>query len=422
MEALPRQLADFAPLPGRIKADYTDFVVEELPLYPADGTGTHTYLLIEKTGLSTPQAVADLARALGVPRHAIGFAGQKDARGVARQWLSVEHVPPERIQTLAIPRLRVLAVTRHRNKLRLGHLRGNRFTIRVRGTAPERRADLQDALDVLARRGVPNYFGLQRFGYRGDTWAIGRAIVRGQLEEAVDLALGRPTAEDHGRIRRARELYDRGAFAEAARLWPALFRTERRALRALARSGGKRRHALAAIDRSTRAFYVSAYQSHLFNRIVAARLPHGLGQLWPGDLAWLHASGAVFRVEDAAAEQPRADRFDISPTGPLFGYRMTAPGGRAAELEASVLASEGLNATDFQQPGRLRASGGRRPLRFRPEGAEVTLGADARGPYLELRFTLPRGCYATALLRELFHLGQAGGAGSGSTEAEALPP
>ncbi len=411
MDAWPRLLSDFRPLRGRIKGDYTDFYVEELPLYPAAGEGTHTYFLLEKAGLTTIQAVHDLARALGVKRREIGFAGQKDARAVTRQWMSVEHVPPEVVAALALPRMRICEVTRHRNKLRLGHLRGNRFVIKVRSTETERCGELAQALEQLAARGVPNYFGAQRFGYRGDTWRIGRALLDGDWEAALDLMLGRPTDEDHGDIRRARKLYDRGQFAAAARFWPVMFHTERRALTALARSGGKRRAALRVIDRSTRDFYLAAYQSHLFNRVVAARLPWGLGNVRLGDLAWRHANGAVFRVADPALEQPRADRFEISPTGPLFGHRMTEPGGEPAELESRVLGEEGLRREAFQA-GPLRVKGGRRPLRFPIREAEATLAADEGGPYLELRFVLPRGCYATSVLRELFVPGP--GAASGS--------
>ncbi len=403
MQSQPRLLANFQPLPGAIKADYTDFVVEELPLYPADGAGTHTFFLLEKAGLSTTQAAYDVAAALGVHRRAIGFAGQKDARAVTRQWMSVEHIDPALVLALDRPRIRVLEATRHGNKLRIGHLKGNRFQIRVRSTAPERLPEVENALAELARRGVPNYFGVQRFGYRGDTWRIGRALVCGAPDEALDLILGQPGEVDSGRTLRARELYAQGQYLDAAAAWPRMFHVERRALKALARMGGKKTKALATIDRRQRDFFVSAYQSHLFNQLVATRLAHGLDRLWDGDLAWLHASGAVFHVADAAVEQPRADRFDISPTGPLFGRRMTRPTGKADEAELAVFTAERLPADAFDRPP-YRAHGGRRPLRYPLGETAVSLGADDRGAYLELRFVLPRGCYATALLRELFQV------------------
>jgi tRNA pseudouridine13 synthase len=394
-------LSDFAPVPGVIKDDYEDFAVEEIPLYPFSGDGTHAYFMVEKRGLSTMQAVSDIARALGVRRFEIGYAGLKDSRAVTRQWMSLEHVEPERIRALEIPRVQILEITRHTNKLRIGHLRGNRFDINVRRTQPGKLPALQDALETLARRGVPNYFGPQRFGGRGDSWQVGRAIVCANLEAAVDLILGQPGEEDHGDIRRARQLYERGEYAKAASLWPRMFRDERNALSALDRSGGKKKRAFLALDRFLRQFYVSAYQSHLFNQVVAQRLNLGLDRLLTGDLAWRHANGAVFEVLDSAIEQPRAEAFEISPSGPLFGYRMSQPAGAAGEAEAALLAGEGFTRESFHSR-ELRVKGGRRPLRFPIGEATIRLGADARGEYLALTFSLPRGCYATSLLRELF--------------------
>jgi tRNA pseudouridine13 synthase len=397
---LPRALS-IPPAPGIIKADYEDFVVEEVPLYEASGEGTHTYFQVEKRGLSTMQAVQDIARALNLKRRDIGYAGLKDARGVTRQWLSIEHVDPELVRSLQMPRLQILAVSRHRNKLRLGHLRANRFQIRVRQTEPNRVAELQDGLAVLVQHGVPNYFGRQRFGGRGDAWQIGQAIIRGKLDEALDIVLGRPSPLDRGNVHRARVLYEKGDFAAASNAWPHLFRDERRALKTLAQSRGNKKRGFLAIDPHLRRFYISAYQSHLFNQIVSLRLPRGLGTLLAGDLAWLHRSGAVFHVEDPAVEQARADAFEISPTGPLFGYRMTTPKGEPAEMEAELLASERLDPSALRSE-HLRIKGARRPLRFQPRDASIRLGADARGTYLELRFELSSGCYATSLLRELF--------------------
>lgn len=415
---LPRLLTDFRPCPGVLKSDYTDFVVEELPLYPADGEGPHTYFLLEKQGLGTMQAVNDIAKALGVLRRDIGYAGLKDSRAVTRQWMSVEHVPAEKLEALEIPRLSIRKVTQHRNKLKLGHLSGNAFTIRVRETEADRLAELQDALATLCQQGVPNYFGQQRFGDRGDNASVGKAILLGEVDEAIDLILGRPGPTDYGKVRHARELYEAGHYEEAIRQWPPMFRDQRRALKTLAQNKGKKRRAFAAIDRNTRQFYVSAYQSYMFNRVAGARVETGLDRIQTGDLAWIHRNGAVFHVDDGAAEQSRVDAFEISATGPLFGYRMSEPSGAAGEFEANILAEEGLPPDVFRS-GKLRVRGGRRPLRFQPTDAQIRLGADRRGVYLEFAFTLPRGCYATALLRELFTEQAVGGADGEGTDAAA---
>lgn len=416
ISGLPRLLSEFQRCGGVFRADPEDFLVEEIPLYPADGAGTHTYFFIEKRGLSTMNAVHEIATALNVKRRAIGFAGLKDARAVTRQWMSIEHTDPEAVARLELPRVRVLEVTRHGNKLRLGHLRANHFRIRVRDADQTRLSELQDALGRLVAQGVPNYFGPQRFGQRGDTWQIGRALVRRDLDEAVDLILGRPGEHDHGRVRTARQAYEAGDLEAAIHAWPGSFRDERKALKILLRTKGNKRRAFAVIDRGLRKLYVSAYQSYLFNQVVARRLSTGLGKLIEGDLAWLHASGAVFRVEDIAREQARADAFEISPSGPIFGFRMTRPEREAGTIEEQLLAEEGLALEAFKSDA-LRVKGQRRPLRFRPEETSIRVGADGRGAYLELRFTLARGCYATALLRELF-VESVGGAEWAEGEAE----
>ncbi len=402
MDALPRCLTSLTRAGGVIKADYEDFHVTEEPLYPPSGTGTHTYFVVEKRGLTTMQAVQDIAAALNLRRRDIGVAGLKDARAVTRQWMSVEHVPAEALLALRLARVRILECAQHGNKLRIGHLRGNRFRIRVRQAPTQRVHELRAALDQLVRNGVPNYFGPQRFGSRGDTWKIGRAIVRENLDEALDYLAGKPGDADFGDVRRARQLYEDGKFDDALRAWPRMYRDQRLALKALVRSGGKKKkRGMLAVDERFRLFCVSAYQAHLFNLVLAERTPRGLRELLPGDLAMIHASGSVFSVEDVEREQPRADAFEISPSGPIFGYRTTMPSGVPLEIEQRTMAGESLTPDAFHTKF-LRVKGSRRALRFRPLDAEIDVGKDERGSYLQLSFLLPAGCYATSLLRELF--------------------
>jgi tRNA pseudouridine13 synthase len=144
-----------------------------------------------------------------------------------------------------------------------------------------------------------------------------------------------------------------------------------------------------------RRFLLSAYQSYLFNHIMAARLAE-VHRVREGDLAWKHDSGAVFLVVDADAEQPRAKRLEISPSGPMFGYRMPMAQGEPGRLECEMLGREALSLEDFRQRGGLRAEGARRPLRV-PLG-EVELWYDEG---LMCRFELPPGSYATNVLREI---------------------
>lgn len=394
----PFLTADVAPIPGRLKQVPEDFLVEELPLYPASGEGTHLFLTIEKRGLTTQDAVRDLARALGRAPRDIGYAGQKDALAVTRQRLSVEHVEEARVRDLKLARLRVLGVERHGNKLKLGHLAGNRFTIKVRGLPAEREEDVGLVLSTLGRRGVPNYFGPQRFGMRGDSWIVGRALLHGDFDEALSQFAGRVGPDDRGAVQRARSLFDSGEYEKAAKSWPRGFRDALRAVGTFARTRDARR-AVTAIERNLLRFFVSSYQSHLFNTLLAARLP-GLDGVQAGDQAYKEDNGAIFLVEDADLEAPRAQRFEISPTGPLYGKRMSRPTGEPNTLEERVLAEAGETRESFET-GPWQPTGGRRPLRFRIDGLEFQPGRDELGPFARFSFTLPPGCYATAVLAEV---------------------
>ncbi len=400
VEALPLLTADVPGIGGRIKRYDEDFLVEEIPLYEPGGEGTHVYFTIEKRGLTTLAAVRILALALGRKPQEIGYAGMKDAHGVTRQRLSLEHIDPRRVESLDLPRIRVLSISRHTNKLKLGHLAGNRFDIKIRETAPNGECSARRVMEVLARRGAPNYFGPQRFGARGDNALVGRAVLLGRYDEAFSIMLGRPRPEEQPDVRRARSLFDEGNLAEAARAWPKGFGESARLCRALLRCDGDARRAWRSVHHTLRKLYVSALQSDLFNRVLARRIGE-LDRLCDGDVAWIHRNGSCFRVERAAVEQPRCDRFEISPSGPLFGKNMLEPDGQPADIERAVLAESGLTADVFARADGGRLCGARRPLRVPVTDAGVESGTDERGPYVRLTFRLPPGAYATSVVREV---------------------
>lgn len=397
---LPYLTADTPGVGGVIKQRPEDFRVEEVSLYEPGGEGTHVYFTIEKKNLPTMQAVNIIARALGRNVRDIGYAGLKDADAVTRQTLSLEHIEPARIEQLELNNISVVAVSRHTNKLKLGHLKGNRFAIRLRQVDPGRADDVRTMLEMMSRRGVPNYFGPQRFGLRGDTWQIGKALLCNQYDDAVSVILGRPGPLDRGDIRQARELFEQGDYAAAAESWPYPFHNERRLARQMDKTGGDARKAFRCLDKKLVSLYYNAYQSQLFNQIVAGRL-QAIDALWQGDLAWRHPQGAVFKVEDVERERPRCEVFEISPTGPLFGYRMSQPEGPALAMEEEILRQENMSLDDWREAGRLRIKGSRRPLRFQPQEVAVDAGSDEHGDYIETRFFLESGCYATTVLREV---------------------
>ena len=397
--SVPYLTADLPGIGGQIKQHLEDFVVEELPLYEPSGEGTHVYFRVRKAGIPTPIAVDRLARYMSVRPDEIGFAGLKDAQAITEQTLSLEHADPGRLSAYSDAQMRVLWASRHTNKLRPGHLAGNRFRIRIRRAGGPQLAAAEAILDVLSRRGVPNFFGHQRFGARGDTDRLGELLIRDDLQEFVAAFLGRSGPDDPPECRAARDAFDAGFYGRALDLWPRHYRDQRRALSAYKK---KQRPgpAVATIDSRMRRFFVSAFQSTMFNAVLARRLDR-LDRVLPGDMAIKHDSGAAFMVEDAAVEQPRADRFEISPSGPIFGYRSTFAEGEPGQIERAVLVEHNMQLEDFRRAGQLKAKGTRRALRWQIREAALTAGTDDHGPYIEFCFLAPAGAYATVAVAEI---------------------
>jgi tRNA pseudouridine13 synthase len=332
----PRLTRDLPPIGGAYKVTPEDFCVEEIPAYAPSGAGEHTFLQIEKRGLSTHEAVARLARALGADPREGGTAGLKDKQSLARQWISLPRVDPAAALAISVEGVRVIAAERHAHKLRTGHLRGNRFTVKLRGVGPDARERAQAILDRLVAVGLPNYYGEQRFGRGGDNAERARAMLRG---------------------------------------------------------------AWSSRDRSERRLLLSALQSELFNGVLASRIGSGTHRrALAGDVMQKVESGGIFVCEDPAVDQPRIDRWEIVPTGPMFGPKMRAPAGEPAELEETILREAELSIEDFARAGKL-AEGTRRALAVRlGDVAPVTTAPDDS---LIFTFSLPSGSYATVLLAEI---------------------
>ena len=343
--SLPYLTAALPGIGGVLKAEPADFQVEEQPAYAPSGTGEHLFLWIEKEDVAADALVRHLATALNVRRDDIGTAGLKDRRAVTRQWVSVPAVCEPQLATAETPSIRVLSAVRHTNKLKSGHLRGNRFSILVRlGAATSSPitalAHAQAVVQMLRAFGTPNYYGEQRFGLGGETAALGFALLRGEK-----------TARD-------------------------IPPSKRRFLLRLA---------------------LSAAQSDLFNRLLADRLSRDeLRTVLPGDVLRKTETGGLFVCDDPATDQARLDAGELQVTGPIFGPKMTQPAAQPAAREAAVLAEAELPADAFTRYAKLTA-GTRRPYLIALP--DLTVTAQAAGLWFD--FTLPSGAYATVVLREI---------------------
>jgi len=316
----------------------SDFLVDEIPAYDASGEGEHLLLYIEKTNVTTYDAINRICHALGVDERGAGYAGLKDKRAVATQTISVPFElarSPDEALGLALEGVVVKNALRHRHKLKPGHLKGNRFTIVLRDVAADDVPGVVDALERAGRDGVPNAFGPQRFGRDGNNperalaWLTGRA----------------PGPKD---------------------------RRERRLL-------------------------FSALQSELFNRVLEHRQAQGT---WDrpllGDVLRKSDSGGIFWCADEKEDGERAARGEVCPTGPIFGAKMRWPEGKPAMIEREILMAATGSDDPFSRHHAL-GEGSRRPFVLRA----VELAVEkimAEQAALRVRFVLPKGGYATTLL------------------------
>lgn len=387
--------AEIPGVGGLIKENADDFVVSEIPAYEPCGSGEHVYLTIEKCGLTTLEAIRRIGRALSVPERDIGYAGMKDSVGVTRQTISLQRIRPEDVCGRTFDGVHVLSAVRHGNKLRLGHLRGNRFRIVVRGVVPDADARVAAILEQLNRRGVPNWFGYQRYGVQGNSHLIGAAMLRRDWQGAVERLIGDPKAVHDEGWRGAIQAFQDGDIAVALQRMPRHCRSERDILQRLASQPTAWERAFNAVHPRLKRLYLSACQSSLFDKVVEQRLAM-INQLVAGDLAFKHINGACFLVEDAGIEAARVANFEISASGPMFGSKMKQPAGAVFDLEQQLLAAEGFSAESFDLGSGLRMEGERRPLRVPLGNPCYTLGDGA----LVLEFDLPKGSYATSVVRE----------------------
>jgi tRNA pseudouridine13 synthase len=408
---LPRAYftADIPGIGGRIKERPEDFLVEELPLYEPCGSGEHIYLLVQKRNLSTFELVQILARHFNVPKHAVGYAGLKDKVAITQQVMSI-HVPGRKVAdfpSIQHERLTVLWAEMHTNKLRPGHLKGNGFSIRMRGVSPTAVIHAKRVLERLAVTGVPNRIGEQRFGHLMNNHIIGRALLMNDFQAAADELLG-PNALARESEAEAREHYAHGDFQRALEAMPGHRRTERRVLAGLAR-GANAKGAILGLDEATRKFYLTSLQSAAFNGVLDDRMSAGsFDRLTLGDLAFKHENRAVFAVDEGVLADPttatRLKQFEISPSGPMWGAEMMRATGSVDDAERTALSRVGIDVTalsEFDARCRHMLEGQRRPLRVPISNPDVEGGVDEHGAYVRVAFELPRGSFATVVLREI---------------------
>jgi len=327
-----------------------DFTVEEIPLYEFTGEGEHLVLKVRKKEMTTWEMLDTISNHVGIRRRDIGYAGLKDKHAMTIQYISLPAKLEEKLSTFSHEKIKILETTRHNNKIRVGHLKGNRFEIRLKKVLGVQKDKLDSVLKWIKANGVPNYFGNQRFGTNGNNWEDGKKLLEGTLKMR---------------------------------------------------------------DRKTREFLMGSYQSYLFNKWLTKRmelnlllekfseaevekvmeLPEGslkgvkeqpsFFKLLEGDLMMHYPYGKLFEVEELSTEAERFASKDIAPTGLIPGSKTK----RATKL-----------AGHFEQmfDEEMKLFGARRYAWIQVTDIKKRY-IEERAHY-ELSFSLPKGSYATNVL------------------------
>ena len=396
---------------GEIRTINEDFYVEEIPETPPSGEGPNTWIWIEKNGRTTLDVVLDIARELKINRKQMGFAGMKDKRAITRQWICISNKTPEELQGLEdkLHHVKIINIVPNQKKLRMGQLIGNKFRLMVRdvGDTEPAAQEATKILNELEKRGVANYYGFQRFGKdRPNTHLVGKALTKGGVKDAVDRYIGHPYDTEPRHIQEARRLYDQGELEESLESMPSGMRYEKMMLRTLIKEKNKRGElvensyirALRSLPKPLSRMFVHAYQSYLFNRAVSERSKLGIDQYVEGDILIDNEEHLIHEFSREEINQ-EIKNFQAHPSSPLYGSKVPLAGGKLGEMEQKILDEENLKLDDFEVPPmpKLGSHGIRRAMRFRI----WDVAAEATEEGVLLSFSIPKGCYATSVLREV---------------------
>jgi tRNA pseudouridine13 synthase len=360
LEQLQREyFLNHSPIEFAFVQNSKDFTVSEIPLYEFDGEGEHLILQVRKRNLTTWDMVRIISKEYGIDSRDIGYAGLKDKNAMTVQYISIPKKFEKNLENFEEENIKILSRTYHKNKIKIGHLKGNRFFVRLKKVTPTEANRIKSIVKQLRKTGIPNYFGYQRFGMEGTNYLVGKEI-----------------AEGKSKIR----------------------------------------------DRNKKRLFLNSYQSYLFNnwlserirvsRVISSFKDSELREalkiagydfedveylqkqeqpfkIFRGDVQLHYPFGRAFRTEADEVEKD-IERFgakDISPSGLL-------PGNRVMTAENDALQIEKKYSVDISKQG-----GERRYAWIYPEDIEVKYRESDF--WFELNFTLIKGSYATTFIEEI---------------------
>jgi len=341
-----------------------DFEVEEVPLYEFSGEGEHIIVKFRKKDMTTWEAVNVFSSFTGVKARDIGYAGLKDKEGSTLQYFSLPRQAEGKLTDFSHPQIKILDITKHNNKIKPGHLKGNNFKIRLKKVLPKDASILEGLLKEITKEGMPNYFGYQRFGNDGNNHILGREIAEGLRKErnkelkkllisAYQSALFNEWLSMRVQIGHLAKSFQKNDLVSA--------------LNILMRQNG-------IVEIFTAENTASISSQKQFFKIL------------DGDTMCHYPYGRLFTAEDLSSESARFIERQAVPTGLLDGDRQKKSEGLAGAIEQKFIKN-------------LKENGDRRYAWVFVENIKTNFIEEQA--WMEIEFYLPKGCYATVLLAEL---------------------
>ena len=354
---------------GYLRKRFEDFQVTEAPVEKTrDANGEYTHFNLEKTNWDTIKAINTLSKVLGVSRKRFGFAGTKDRRAVTRQRIGVWKVGPDKLLGVNIKDLRLYDFIQSSERILIGDLLGNEFEITVRNPEAMNEGIIKECKSQIDGRGVPNYFGYQRFGtIRPNTHIVGKLLLKGDIEGAVMSYLADYYPDEREDAMEARkDLKETGDFKLALETFPKRLSYERTMLDHLYKQPTDFAGAFRRLHKKLRQMFVHGYQSYLFNRVLSRAIE---GEM---DIKGMEI--------------------------PLVGYDNIHSYGEHGGIVKKVLDEEEVRLLDFKTPSLPELSA-RGAMRNACLETNVFYQMQGDGSIL-FRFFLPKGSYATMVMRE----------------------
>ena len=345
-----------APIEFHFSQNARDFVVEEIPLYEFSGEGEHLILKVRKKGFATWEMLDILSNHCGIKMREFGYAGLKDKEALTYQYISIHKSHEEKIEAFEHENIKIMEKTYHNNKIKRGHLKGNKFFIRLKKVMPLAATKIDQALQRIKDEGMPNFFGYQRFGMNSDNHIQGKAILDGTKKM---------------RAKNVRELLINAYQSHLFNSWL----SERIDLSHL-------------VNSFSASELVDAHGKFTEKEYVELKSQSQFLKLLTGDVMSHYPYGKLFYVEEENGSE-QAERFlkkDITPTGIISGKKV-----KFAEKSAWTL--------EEKYAPKIELWGDRRFAWIFPD-IELFEYKEEKAQ-VEITFTLPKGSYATVLIEEI---------------------